>query len=116
MQSGVMGAVLVREVGAYELTESPVPAPGPGEALIRVSVTGLCRADLKPAAAAAGPEGAAARTCSVAFGDRVHVYPGVWCGASLCDLEHGLDIVARRTGRKVHLFPDRALIPERSFW
>ncbi len=116
MQSGVMGAVLVREVGAYELTESPVPAPGPGEALIRVSVTGLCRADLKPVAAAAGPEGAAARTCSVAFGDRVHVYPGAWCGASLCDLEHGRDIVARRTGRKVHLFPDRALIPERSFW
>ena len=32
----------------------------------------------------------------------------------LRDLEHGLDIVARRTGMKVHLYPDPALIPERS--
>ena len=47
MQTGVMQAVLVREVGGYELTELPVPEPGPGEALIRVSVTGLCRTDLK---------------------------------------------------------------------
>ena len=112
MQSGVIQAVLVREVGAYELTELPVPAPGPGEALIRVRVTGLCRTDLKiirqghrdltlprvpgeevvgevvglgpapemPAAAASGLEGAAAPAYSVAVGDRVYVYPGVWCG------------------------------------
>ena len=32
----------------------------------------------------------------------------------LRDLERGLDIVARRTGMKVHLYPDPALIPERS--
>ena len=32
----------------------------------------------------------------------------------LGDLERGLDIVARRTGMKVHLYPDPALIPERS--
>ena len=32
----------------------------------------------------------------------------------LRDLEHGLDVVARRTGMKVHLYPDPAPIPERS--
>ncbi|MCX6373394.1 MAG: alcohol dehydrogenase catalytic domain-containing protein [Actinobacteria bacterium] len=47
MQPGVMQAVLVREVGGFEMVELPVPEPGPGEALIRVSVTGLCRTDLK---------------------------------------------------------------------
>ena len=120
----LMQAVVVRDVGAYEVTEVPVPQPGPGEALVRVSVTGLCRTDLKlirhghrdlelprvpgeevvgvivalgpeadasagaagvpgggPAGAAvasgAGPAGAAG---SFAAGDRVYVYPGVWCG------------------------------------
>ena len=32
----------------------------------------------------------------------------------LRDLDHGLDIVARRAGMKVHLYPDPARIPERS--
>jgi L-iditol 2-dehydrogenase len=32
----------------------------------------------------------------------------------LRDLERGLDIVARRAGMKVHLYPDPALFPERS--
>ena len=116
MQPGVMQAVLVCEVGGYGLTELPVPEPGPGEALIRVSVTGLCRTDLKiirhghrdltlprvpgeevvgevvglgpprrppadPAAGASGPEGAAAPAHQVSVGDRVYVYPGMWCGA-----------------------------------
>jgi len=99
MQPGVMQAVLVREVGGYELTELPVPEPGPGEALIRVSVTGLCRTDLKiirqghrdltlprvpgeevvGEVVALGPEGEAAPAHQVAVGDRVYVYPGVWC-------------------------------------
>jgi hypothetical protein len=39
-------AVVIREVGAFELAEVPVPEPGPGEALVRVRVTGLCRTDL----------------------------------------------------------------------
>ena len=105
MQTDAMQAILVREVGQFELTELPVPEPGPGEALVRVSVTGLCRTDLKlirhghrdlelprvpgeevvgeivalgpEAAAAAAPAGAAA---PFAAGDRVYVYPGVWCG------------------------------------
>ena len=35
-----MQAVVIREVGAFELADVPVPEPGAGEALIRVSVTG----------------------------------------------------------------------------
>ena len=107
-----MQAVLVRKVGAYEITELPAPEPAPGEALIRVSVTGLCRTDLKvirhghrdltlqrvpgeevvgevvglgpppelQAAVGSGLEGVVAPAHRVAVGDRVYVYPGVWCG------------------------------------
>jgi L-iditol 2-dehydrogenase len=102
-----MRAVVIREVGSFELADAPVPEPGPGEALIRVSVTGLCRTDLKVVrhghrdltlprvpgeevvgeivrlgspAAAARPAGAARSAASLAPGDRVYVYPGVWCG------------------------------------
>ena len=103
-----MRAVVIREVGSFELADVPVPEPGPGEALIRVSVTGLCRTDLKvvrhghrdltlprvpgeevvgeivrlgpPAAEAARPAGAARSAAPLAPGDRVYVYPGVWCG------------------------------------
>ena len=104
----VMQAVVIREVGAFELADVPVPEPGPGEALIRVSVTGLCRTDLKvvrhghrdltlprvpgeevvgevvalgpEGPEAARPAGAAGPAASFAPGDRVYVYPGVWCG------------------------------------
>ena len=115
-----MQAVLIHEVGGFELVDVPVPEPGPGEALIRVSVTGLCRTDLKIVRhghrdltlpripgeevvgeiVALGPEGPAAARPSTAApaagaavgvaatgapdpfapGDRVYVYPGVWCG------------------------------------
>jgi L-iditol 2-dehydrogenase len=103
-----MQAVLVRDVGACEVMRLPVPEPGPGEALVRVAVTGLCRTDLKiirhghrdlvlprvpgeevvgrivsfgPAApAAAGAAGVSRDSRRFAAGDRVYVYPGVWCG------------------------------------
>ena len=105
-----MQAVLIREVGGFELVDVPVPEPGPGEALIRVSVTGLCRTDLKivrhghrdltlprvpgeevvgkivalgpDGPEAASPTGAASTGDPAPFapGDRVYVYPGVWCG------------------------------------
>jgi L-iditol 2-dehydrogenase len=111
-----MQAVLIHEVGAFELADVPVPEPGSGEALIRVSVTGLCRTDLKivrhghrdltlprvpgeevvgevvalgpdgqaaARSAAGAPAGAAAQAAHpgpFAPGDRVYVYPGVWCG------------------------------------
>jgi L-iditol 2-dehydrogenase len=108
-----MQAIVIREVGGFELGDVPVPEPGPGEALVRVSVTGLCRTDLKivrhghrdltlprvpgeevvgeivafglSGEAAASPRGADGATTAVdarpfALGDRVYVYPGVWCG------------------------------------
>ncbi len=115
-----MKAVVIHEVGSFELADVPVPEPGPGEALIRVSVTGLCRTDLKvvrhghrdltlprvpgeevvgevvalgpvgPDAArplgsdgrTSAPDGRAATPDARSFapGDRVYVYPGVWCG------------------------------------
>jgi L-iditol 2-dehydrogenase len=97
-----MQAVVIREVGAFEVTDMPAPEPGPGEALVRVTVTGLCRTDLKIVRhghrdltlprvpgeevvgeivrlgplATSSPQGAE----TFAPGDRVYVYPGVWCG------------------------------------
>ncbi|HEX5643514.1 MAG TPA: alcohol dehydrogenase catalytic domain-containing protein [Thermoleophilia bacterium] len=97
-----MQAVVIREVGAFEVTDLPAPEPGTGEALIRVSVTGLCRTDLKivrhghrdltlprvPGEEVVGeivrlgPHDTSAPQGSEPFapGDRVYVYPGVWCG------------------------------------
>ena len=90
-----MQAVVIREIGGFELADAPVPEPGAGEALIRVSVTGLCRTDLKivrhghrdltlprvPGEEVVG-EIVALGSDATAFapGDRVYVYPGVWCG------------------------------------
>jgi L-iditol 2-dehydrogenase len=105
-QGGVtMQAVLVRDVGSYGLSEIAVPEPGRDEALVRVSVTGLCRTDLKIVRhghrdlvlprvpgeevvgeiVALGPGGTAAagaapHATAFAVGDRVYIYPGVWCG------------------------------------
>jgi L-iditol 2-dehydrogenase len=93
-----MRAVVIHEVGGFDLTDVPVPTPGPGEALIRVSVTGLCRTDLKvvrhghrdltlPRIPGEEVVGEIVELGSgvpggrpFAPGDRVYVYPGVWCG------------------------------------
>ena len=103
-----MQAVVIREVGAFDVTDLPAPEPGPGEALVRVTVTGLCRTDLKivrhghrdltlprvPGEEVVGeivrlgpegpgearPAGAGPPASSFAPGDHVYVYPGVWCG------------------------------------
>jgi L-iditol 2-dehydrogenase len=42
-----MNAILVRHIGAFEYIQLPDPVPAPGEALVRVTVAGLCRTDLK---------------------------------------------------------------------
>ena len=42
-----MQAVSVREIGSFLFERRAVPQPGPGEVLLRVTVTGLCRTDLK---------------------------------------------------------------------
>lgn len=100
-----MEAVLVSEIGGFELVDMPIPRPRPGEALIEVSVTGLCRTDLKlievghrdlelprvPGEEVVGrvwevcppdggePAGPASAAPFVA-GDRVYAYPGISCG------------------------------------
>lgn len=41
-----MQAAYLVEPGQFELREVPVPAPGPGEALIRIARTGICGTDM----------------------------------------------------------------------
>lgn len=43
----VMPAVMCRGPGDYRLEERTVPAPGPGEVLVRVASVGICASDLK---------------------------------------------------------------------
>lgn len=42
-----MQAVICRGPEDYQLEEVPVPAPGPGEALVQVEAVGICASDLK---------------------------------------------------------------------
>jgi L-iditol 2-dehydrogenase len=90
-----MTAVVVHEIGAYEITRVPVKGPGPDEVLIQVRITGLCRTDLKiievghrdlvlpriPGEEVVGiirEKGAAVSNFHI--GQMVYVYPGRWCG------------------------------------
>lgn len=90
-----MKAVTVAGIDDYTMSERAVPVPGPGEALVRVALTGLCRTDLKlirsghrdlvlpripgeevvGVVEALGPDADRSLT-----GARVYVYPGEWCG------------------------------------
>jgi len=42
-----MAAVVCHAPGDYRLEERPVPRPGPGEVVVRVSAVGICASDLK---------------------------------------------------------------------
>ncbi|MEN6438112.1 MAG: alcohol dehydrogenase catalytic domain-containing protein [Syntrophobacter sp.] len=90
-----MSAVLVREIGSFELARVPLRDPEDDEVLIQVEVTGLCRTDLKlirvghrdltlpriPGEEVVGVVRKTGRNVtSVREGARVYVYPGVWCG------------------------------------
>ncbi|MDD2500308.1 MAG: alcohol dehydrogenase catalytic domain-containing protein [Geobacter sp.] len=90
-----MQAVSVRETGSFQFEQRPVPQPGPGEVLLRVTVTGLCRTDLKiiqvghrdlllpripgeevvGKVVALGPQ-----VDPTLLHQRCYVYPGEWCG------------------------------------
>ncbi|MBI5584529.1 MAG: alcohol dehydrogenase catalytic domain-containing protein [Deltaproteobacteria bacterium] len=90
-----MLAVVVREIGSYEITRVPVAVPRSDEVLIQVRVTGLCRTDLKiieaghrdlvlpriPGEEVVGvirEKGAGVSNFQI--GQMVYVYPGLWCG------------------------------------
>lgn len=90
-----MQAVSVREIGSFQFERRPVPQPGPGEVLLRVTVTGLCRTDLKiiqvghrdlvlpcvpgeevvGEVVALGPQ-----VDATLLNQKCYVYPGEWCG------------------------------------
>ena len=90
-----MNCIKVRKIGSFAMEIAPVAPPGPEEILVKVEWTGLCRTDLKlireghrdltlpriPGEEAVGvvcETGRAVRDYAV--GDRVYLYPGVWCG------------------------------------
>lgn len=90
-----MPAILVRKIGAFEVTTVPVPDLEEDEVLIEVEVTGLCRTDLKlirqghrdltlPRVPGEEVVGIVRKTggkvTGVREGGRVYVYPGLWCG------------------------------------
>lgn len=85
--------ILVRGIDDYEIVRRPVPTLVPGETLVRVTVTGLCRTDLKlirvghrdlvlPRIAGEEVVGVVEDSSAQSFpkGTRVWVYPGDWCG------------------------------------
>jgi L-iditol 2-dehydrogenase len=91
-----MRCIQVTEVGHFHLTRLPVQEPKADEVLVKVAVTGLCRTDLKlirvghrdlvlprvPGEEVVGEiADKGARVAGLERGDRVYVYPGVWCGA-----------------------------------
>lgn len=90
-----MKAIVVEEIGSFSIREMDIPVPGEAEVLIRVSVTGLCRTDLKIIRAGhrdlvlprvPGEEVVGVITKAgpgvkrFQEGQRVYVYPGTSCG------------------------------------
>jgi len=90
-----MQAVTVYNIGTFAMGEREIPRPSPGEALVRVALTGLCRTDLKiirsghrdlvlpriPGEEVVGiVEECGERAKHIPPGTRVYIYPGDWCG------------------------------------
>ncbi len=89
-----MRAIVLRGPGQYRLEEIPDPVPAPGEALIRVGLTGICGTDIHvlgghnpfiayptvPGHEYSGRVVSAPAGSGLAPGDRVSVFPGVGCG------------------------------------
>ena len=87
--------ILVPEIGRFEWTQKELPPPQNDEVLVEVEVTGLCRTDLKiirhghrdlvlpriPGEEVVGRIVSKGSDVSgFDEGDRVYVYPGIWCG------------------------------------
>lgn len=90
-----MTGIQVTEIGAFRLARLPVPPPGDDEVLVKVTVAGVCRTDLKlirvghrdlvlpriPGEEVVGAIAAKGATVAgLECGDRVYLYPGQWCG------------------------------------
>lgn len=104
-----MKGILVPSIGTFMYTDLPDPVPEPGMVVVRVTVTGLCRTDLKiirsghrdlvlPRVPGEEVVGVIAQVGAEVEGwepgERVYVYPGQWCGAcSFC--LHGAENLCR---------------------
>jgi L-iditol 2-dehydrogenase len=90
-----MKAVIVEEIGSFAIKEKDIPIPGKGEVLLRVTVTGVCRTDLKLIRVGhrdlilprVPGEEVVGRVCQLgedvneySLNQRVYVYPGTSCG------------------------------------
>ncbi|MFC2149473.1 alcohol dehydrogenase catalytic domain-containing protein [Candidatus Auribacterota bacterium] len=93
-----MKCILVKEVGSFSVTGRDIGSPSDDEVLLKVSIAGLCRTDLKiirvghrdlvlpriPGEEVVGTVCAkGGKVKGVEPGQRVYVYPGKWCG--VCD-------------------------------
>jgi L-iditol 2-dehydrogenase len=94
-----MRAIVVEKVGKFHIREMEIAKPGRDEVLIKVSVTGLCRTDLKlirvghrdltlprvPGEEVVGTiEAIGSEPSDLSIGQRVFVYPGKSC--KTCDM------------------------------
>jgi L-iditol 2-dehydrogenase len=90
-----MTGVLVSEIGDFQIKELPIKNPQADEIVVKVDVTGMCRTDLKiirfghrdlvlprvPGEEVVGTiQRKGDRVAELQAGDRVFVYPGIWCG------------------------------------
>jgi L-iditol 2-dehydrogenase len=90
-----MKGILVTAIGDFQFRELPVKEPLPDEVLVKVEVAGMCRTDLKiirsghrdlvlpriPGEEVVGViQRKGDQAADVNEGDRVYVYPGIWCG------------------------------------
>jgi L-iditol 2-dehydrogenase len=90
-----MKCILINDIGGFHIKMVPVKEPRPDEVLVQVEVTGMCRTDLKiirsghrdlvlPRIPGEEVIGVIHRkgenVADVEEGDRVYVYPGIWCG------------------------------------
>jgi L-iditol 2-dehydrogenase len=91
-----MQAILVNEIGRFEVQDISTQTPGPNDVLIQTEVTGLCRTDLKlirkghrdltlPRVPGEEVVGSIVKTGDQVkdyqTGERVYVYPGTPCNA-----------------------------------
>ena len=90
-----MQAILVEQIGSFRVVDLPVPSLSPHDVLVRVSITGLCRTDLKivrsghrdlvlpriPGEEVVGiVEAIGPAVTRVRTGQRIYLYPGTSCG------------------------------------